>query len=267
MSLKGAYSADPVPPIAPSPTPAISGDPGEEPSLQCHRGYQGSNHCSFPSAPSEPRMIPSPSAGKERERPPRTHQWDKTPNFSPTSPLPAARQRKKPTSPQVGLGSKAACLQPPGRGWARPRMGLQAWSCCGWRGGCRASLTHAEGFWFTLLKSRDAGAGGAACCLPRWSRLHCAKAAPRGPYIHGKGVGGESKVPREEPSLPSAWEVPDQRCGLFPPRKPPIYRKNLLVHAGLFLKHNHLYLIWGSADLQWTSCSGGLHIPAETPAN
>lgn len=117
-SLKGAYSADPVPPIAPSPTPAINGDPGEEPSLECHRGYQGSNHCSFPSASSEPRMIPSPSAGKQRERPPRTHQWDKTPNFCPTSPLPAARQRKKPTSPQVGPGSKAACLQPPGRGWS-----------------------------------------------------------------------------------------------------------------------------------------------------
>ena len=78
-------------------------------------------------------------------------------------------------------------------------------------------LPMLKAFCFALLKSRGAGAGGAAGCLPRWCGLCCAKAALGGPYIQGQGVGGLSKLPREEPSLPRVWEVPDQRCGLFLP--------------------------------------------------
>lgn len=124
------------------------------------------------------------------------YQQDKTPKLSPTLLLPAAlRGTNLPVPRWDPLPRWAVCSLQAGAGArGKKEQGLELL-----RGGCRASLTHAEGDGSgSLLKSRGAGAGGAACCLPRWSGLCCAKAAPRGPYIQGKGVGGQSKLPREE---------------------------------------------------------------------
>ena len=137
-------------------------------------------------------------------------------HLSPSGSAAGEQTYRSATGTRLQGGMSAASRQwlEPDPGW-----GYKAWSCCGLCCGEAAEplLPMLKAAWSTLLKSRGAGTGGAACCLPCWSGLCSAKAAPRGPYIHGKGVGGESKLPREEPSLLSVWEVPDQRCSLFPP--------------------------------------------------
>lgn len=107
-------------------------------------------------------------------------------------PLFSSLQRCRGTNPAVPGGAgfpggmsaaSRQCLEPD------PRWGYKARSCAGLRGGCRVSLTHADGRLGHSPQEQGGWNWRCSCCLPRWSRLCCARAAPRGPYIQGKGVG------------------------------------------------------------------------------
>lgn len=101
-------------------------------------------------------------------------------------------------------GDKATCAQRcPGRGCGPGAAG----------GGSEGPLPMAGALEVSGAGGRGAGAGGAAA-VSGLERLCRAQAAPGGLLSREKG-GGSGAKPRE--GLPSAWEVPAQLCGFFPP--------------------------------------------------
>lgn len=134
-------------------------------------------------------------------------------------------------------GDKATCAQRcPGRGCGPGAAG----------GGSEGPLPMAGALGVSGAGGRGAGAGGAAA-VSGLERLCRAQAAPGGLLSREKG-GGSGAKPRE--GLPSAWEVPAQLCGFFPPPRRQSGAKSAAPCSSQTLKHRWPYLIPASFPME-----------------